>query len=386
VVLRDRASWVVACFVHVGLLAAVASRAPRVPVIAPSEPAPAASAIDLDLEPLPEAPWAVERLVVARVEARNDAPRPSLQSIALATAPSPSVAATQAGSETEPAGSSSAAPSWTFAPGPPRLFLGVAGVVDLHAPEPVPDGHPGPKPVSTTGGLEEGLADHDTGLGLGRAGPILAATEEATRTSPSAPVSGTATFDVTVRADGTVLAHVVSSDGGDATDWSRVADDIARTLDPKRVRLPTDGRGWHAVVRVEAKVLLADGRDVRSVHGVRGSVEPSILQQQLKEGAHGRGGAGSPDRVAPEESEKTVPPPVGGALGPAKGGSPGAIVQGIAQRILPTPTVSVSGKVCQAQIGITATGISASGWCSPENVGTPATRVVSGRVVREGAL
>ena len=61
-------------------------------------------------------------------------------------------------------------------------------------------------------------------------------------------------------------------------------------------------------------------------------------------------------------------------------------MQGLAQRILPTPTVSVSGKICSASLSATPFGLGLGGGCSLENIGTHAMRVVSGRILSEGAL
>ncbi len=138
-------------------------------------------------------------------------------------------------------------------------------------------------------------------------------------------------------------------------------------------------------MHVEAQTKLADGRDVRTLHGLRASVTPSALQDQIegKPGSRGSSTApGGPDHTDAEGG----PPPVGGYVGrgPSNGG--GAALQGLAARVMPTPTVSISGKVCSASLAITPMGVGFSGGCSVENIGTPAQRVVSGRIVSESAL
>jgi hypothetical protein len=55
-------------------------------------------------------------------------------------------------------------------------------------------------------------------------------------------------------------------------------------------------------------------------------------------------------------------------------------------RILPTPTLSVEGKVCSAKVSLTPLGIGMGGTCSLENIGNGTRRNVSGRVVSEGKL
>ncbi|HEY6461550.1 MAG TPA: hypothetical protein VIY73_15390, partial [Polyangiaceae bacterium] len=245
------------------------------------------------------------------------------------------------------------------------------------------DTPPQPPTASTTGGLSEGLAEHDVALGLGHGGAVLTAAETATRAD--APVEGSATFDVVVHADGTVVARVLRSDGSFA-DWSRVADAIGRSVEPGRMRLPA-GRGWHVVLRIDAKVKLPDGRDVRSLHGPRAGVAPSVLQKQLEvKPGSGDWATGSGDKGRADQRET---PPVGGELGhghAAQGNAGGAAAQGLAQRVLPTPELSVSGKVCSAAIGLSPAGLSIHGGCSPENIGAHATRVVTGHIVSEGAL
>jgi hypothetical protein len=80
-------------------------------------------------------------------------------------------------------------------------------------------------------------------------------------------------------------------------------------------------------------------------------------------------------------------PPPPGALGPRfPPKSAGAVAQAIAQRVLPTPTLSASGRICSVAVVLTPMGVSAGGGCSPENIGTAATRTVSGRILSEGAL
>jgi hypothetical protein len=138
-------------------------------------------------------------------------------------------------------------------------------------------------------------------------------------------------------------------------------------------------------VRIDAKVQLADGRDVRSLHGVKASVTPSVLSNAIAgpSDAHGSSaGSGTPDDVGASQ-----PPPVGGALGrPQSSNAAAGIAQAIAQRVLPSATLSVSGKICAAQLTVTPVGIGLAGGCSPENAGTRPMRIVSGRILSEGGL
>jgi hypothetical protein len=274
--------------------------------------------------------------------------------------------------------------AWSFSPGVTHIDLRSAVTADMVAPQHDPAAHDArdrtkPATASGTGGLAEGLAAHDVEVGMGRGGAVLAAAETAARSS-DAPLDGGATFDVAVRPDG-VVARVVSADR-DAAGWSRVADSLGRSLDPKRVRLPPGGRGWRVVVRVDAVTRLADGRDVRTLHGVKAAVTPSVLQQQTEAKP---GGAWSPPPPPGPDVGQEVPPQ-GGALGRGPQHAGGGALQGLAERILPTPTLSVSGKICSASLSVTPMGVGLGGGCSIENIGTHPTRVVSGHILSEGSL
>jgi hypothetical protein len=274
---------------------------------------------------------------------------------------------------------------WSFSPFALRIDTRAALSPDLVAPSgPRGTESPAPRRRSTTGGVAEALAEHDVAIGLGRGGPVLDAVEDAARSS-EAPVAGTATFEVTVGRDGHVDAHVVAADG-EAEGWERLAASLTSRIDPRRVRLPPGARGWRVVVRVDAREQLADGRDVRTLHGPRGSVEPSALSKALSGKGDERGsstGPGGPDHV---DSSPTDAPPLGGALGRGPTNAGLGAATGLAMRVVPTPTVSVSGKVCSAALGVTPLGIGISGGCSLENIGTGSTRVVSGRILDEGAM
>jgi hypothetical protein len=238
---------------------------------------------------------------------------------------------------------------------------------------------------STTGGVAEGLATRDAEAGLGRGGGVVSAAEGAAR-GEAAPLRGGATFEVIVRADGSVGAQVVAATG-DVDAWQEVARDLARRVDPKKIRIPPGARGWRVVVSVDAKVVYADGRDTTTMHGVRASVEPSVLSSALSGERDARGsstGAGGPDHVA---EGVTDAPPLAGALGPEKPRNVGGtVITGLVARILPTPTLSVEGKVCSAKVSLTPLGIGIGGTCSLENIGNGTSRRVSGRVVTEGQL
>lgn len=358
---------------HAGALLALSLLRPPSPAAPPSA---VSTEVDLDLSATPPPPATNEPpsppdfgarvgRLIARVE-------PGAASPAKGPLPSPESAALAP----EPASS-----AWSFSPfaaGP--MDLHAALTPDMVAPPPATssDQPPRPQTASSTGGLAEGLAQRDVEMGLGHGGPVLSAAEIAARSS-DAPLEGGATFDVVVHPDGTVVARVLRSDGPPASDWSSVADALARSVDPQAMRLPA-GHGRHVVVRIDAKVKLPDGREVKSLHGLRLGVAKSVLQQQLeaKPGAGGEWGTGDTDTA-----------PMGGALGHGhapQANAGGAAAQGIVQRVLPTPELSVSGKVCSAALGVSPAGISLGGGCSLENIGAHATRIVSGRILSEAGL
>lgn len=277
---------------------------------------------------------------------------------------------------------------WSFSPTALQIDLRAAVTPDLVAAggETPSDREPRKSTGSTTGGVAEGLAAHDVDVGMGRGGSILSAAESAAR-SNDAPLDGGATFDVIVRADGVVQARVSRAER-DLEGWARVAASLARTVDPRGVRMPPGARGWHVVVRVDAKVQFADGRDVRSLHGPRLSLAPSVLQAAIEGNADAgvsSTGPGGPDHVSGDPSDT---PPVGGALGrgPSSSGAGGGIAQGIVQRVLPMPTLAMSGKICSGALTVSPMGIGLGGSCSFENIGTGTARVVSGRIVSEEPL
>jgi hypothetical protein len=392
--MRQTAALSMACAAHVLALVALPRREPALHVAVPSD---AVSEIDLEVNETSEARPAVMSAA--------DTPESPVGAKAVRWGQAAAKVAPTAQSVNPPndeaAGLEHRVPGWVFPMGPARpeneapharqraepntdearlrIDLRAATTPDLVTPH-------GEKPAtaSRTGGVAEALAAHDVELGMGRGGPILAAAESAARES-DLHASGVAVLDVAVRTDGAVVARVTHADG-DSDAWARVAESVARSLDAKRIRIPPGSRGWHVVVRIEAKVQFSDGRDVRSLQGPRSSLAPSVLSNAIEGKQAERGSStepGGPDHVG----GPTELPPAGGALGrhqPSNSGA--AAVQGIAQRVLPTPTLSVRGKSCSAALTVTPLGVGLGGGCSLENIGTPATRIVSGRIVSEGSI
>ena len=177
--------------------------------------------------------------------------------------------------------------------------------------------------VSTTGGLAEGLDAHDVAVGLGRGGPVITALENAAA-GDAAPFEGAATFDFAIRSDGHVSMSVLDATSS-LEDWSRVGEATRKALDPKMVRVPPGARGWHVVVRVEAKVQYPNGLD------------PKLLGTKL---------TASPTGL----------------------------------------TFAAGGKVCSVRLTVGLTLIPITGSCDPSNIGARPLRVVHGHVTNEGRL
>ncbi len=77
---------------------------------------------------------------------------------------------------------------------------------------------------------------------------------------------------------------------------------------------------------------------------------------------------------------------MGGGLGKRGPTNPLDAVQALAARVLPVPALTVNGKVCSATFAVTPMGLSIGGLCSPENIGMPEHRIVSGKILHEGSL
>jgi hypothetical protein len=372
-----------ACALHAGAFGVLGHIAASSVPLAPVAVRPDTAELDLDpaeaLVALPEPPAAPLANDPPGVRAVRERESRADRVAAKSSASSPGLSAKSV--ESEPAPPTSPEPTataWSFSPAGTAIDVHAAITPDLVTPASPTSRAP---TASTTGGVAEGLAARDVELGLGRGGPILTAVENATRTSDDM-VEGSATFDVAVYTDGAVVAQLINA-SGTADAWSRVADSIGRSVDARRVRLPAGRRGWRVVVHVDVANKLTDGRDVRTLHGLRASIAPSALSDQIEGKPGSRGSSTAPG--GPDDVEGG-PPPVGGVLGrgPANGG--GAVVQGLAARVLPTPTISVSGKICSASLTVTPLGIGLSGGCSVENIGMPVARVVSGKIVSESAL
>jgi hypothetical protein len=190
-------------------------------------------------------------------------------------------------------------------------------------------GAPIPAGASTTGGLTEGLQARDDALGFWRGGVVLSALEVTARQVDGA-LEGSAAFDVGIDTSGRVSIAILNASSEYAA-WSRVANAAIAAIDPRRVRIPPGARGWHVVVKLEAKVQFPDGR------------RPKDFGTRFE-------------------------------------GPKVAIVDGNLE--VQMPRLTIRTKV--ADIHISASGV--DGDFSPENIGAHRIRVVEGHLVSEGPL
>lgn len=154
-------------------------------------------------------------------------------------------------------GPSSAAPSGSPVPlealgfGGPNRYMGTSRDVERTARE-------------DADALERGVADallrHDTGIGLGAEGPVLAALESATGTS-TAPVNSRAVFRVSTDAEGSVTEFVVLDASQDRRSWDDIAGRVTGDLRGKRLRVPRRGKGVTMRIEVESAWKLPSGHD-----------------------------------------------------------------------------------------------------------------------------
>jgi hypothetical protein len=124
------------------------------------------------------------------------------------------------------------------------------------------------------GALRAPLAARDREVGLAPEGPVISALEQATYDSPT-PGNGRAVFDVTVSADGEVVAlDLVDASEGRAA-WEGVA--RAAHAAARAKRLAMRGGGARIVrIEVESRIVMPSGADP--------GVEVDVLGVPVKKG------------------------------------------------------------------------------------------------------
>jgi hypothetical protein len=314
-----------------------------------------------------------ERLAASLHQGRNhSSDRGNVSATASATDPG-SASATAAGtaSPTDPGtspapnGDYSLNPAAPGSPEKPEVDLGIAPgnwsrwtKPGAPAAEPVTP-RPAPAPVSTTGGLAEALEAHDQGVGLGPGGAVLSAAHEAAH-SDVAPQLGRATFAITVLSTGSVDVQLVGA-SSNVDGWQKVAANMAASIKRKPPKINPPRNGARIGVELVAEERWPNGALARTEGPKVAVIAPSFK---------------AVDKAQEELATRNpaaIPPP----------GSPVEQPSLTANVDLPGIFLEGKGKVCSYKIGLTPFGLGASGGCDPSNIGAPAQRVVSARVLSE---
>jgi hypothetical protein len=213
-------------------------------------------------------------------------------------------------------------------------------------------------PASSTGGLAEALEAHDQSIGIGPAGAVLTAVHQAGY-SEIAPALGVATFSVTILSSGAVDVKLTGVSSNEAA-WSKVGDKIAAAIRKKPPHIPSSRSGVRLGIEVVAEERWPNGQATRSDHGPQLALRPPKFQmtEAAREELLDRNPAAVPGPDAPRDK-----PPL-----QANVETPGVFVEG-------------QGKVCSYRVGLSLIPI--SGGCDPANIGQPARRVVSTRVLNQ---
>jgi len=221
-------------------------------------------------------------------------------------------------------------------------------------------------PVSTTGGLQEGLEASDRALApaLGPEGRVLSASQKAAH-APEAPEAGVARFEVTVHRTGAVEVTLGAANA-QRDEWQEVAVHIANDLRSKPPRIPPPREGVKVVIEVVAEQTLPNGTKVKSLK--KPHFDAPLKFQSTE---------ASVEQTKRENPTTVNPTPDDIAL---KLDSPGVYV-------------AQSNKVCdyRAGLGSIATGYGlgpaagpvVQGSCDPSNIGARPQRVVRTRVVAQ---
>jgi hypothetical protein len=118
---------------------------------------------------------------------------------------------------------------------------------------------------STSGGLAEGLADHDLELGLRSGGPVVSAAH-AVPVEALVSIDGAGVFDVLTDSTGRVVSVNVADVTSDDLEWRKVARALLAQLAGQMLKVPRGARGVAVRVRVEVIARLPSG--AKAGHGL----------------------------------------------------------------------------------------------------------------------
>jgi hypothetical protein len=344
------------CAMHGAVLALVAASMPSAHVV--RVPTNSSTELDVEVESVLQAPPASSEArsgtpdAPARGEPRAPIPRPSSElwqgrSRAVATAPPMSRGDSTGGAAVERTGAST--DGWSFSP----LRSGNGDVAGtgfgartgtLGTTPATVDPSPGEAAPRPSLGLVEALDAADRSLGLSRAGPLLAAAEDATR--EAGPDDGHATLEVCVDT-GRHASVAVASVSANLAAWEVVARLLEGKAREKPLRIPPTARGLCATIALETAIRWPDGQRVADTQkGIEGKLT-------------GPRGADGNTLSVPEASLRAS----------------GKVCHGLVR----TP----GARIADGRIEILPL---LEGGCSVENIGSAGQRVVHGRVVAERRL
>lgn len=211
---------------------------------------------------------------------------------------------------------------------------------------------------SQTGGLLEGLEEHDRSLGLSPSGRVRSALFNAAH-SDVAPQLGVASFRVTVRNDGAVEISVHGASDNEQK-WQEVASRAAAELRKNPPRIPPPRTGARMLVEIKAESVMPNGAKVADMHGTRIELEAPRIRsvQESKQALKDK----NPAAEVPFEPGAKMP---------------------LITLDLPGVYLSHVGKVCGVRAGLTPFGLALSGGCDPANIGSKPARMVHTRIREE---
>ncbi|HET9930297.1 MAG TPA: hypothetical protein VFQ35_06410 [Polyangiaceae bacterium] len=210
---------------------------------------------------------------------------------------------------------------------------------------------------SNTGGLLEGLEEHDRTVGLTPSGRVRTALFNAAH-SDVAPQLGVASFRVTVRNDGSVEVALHGATDSEQK-WREVAERAAADLRKNPPRIPPPRSGTRMLVEIKAESVLPNGAKVANLHGTRVEVDPPRIRtfEESKQAVKDK----NPAAEALASPDYTMPLAVD----------------------VPGVYLSHAGKVCNVRAGVTPFGLALSGGCDPSNIGAKPQRMVHTRIREE---
>jgi hypothetical protein len=225
-------------------------------------------------------------------------------------------------------------------------------------------------PVSTTGGLQEGLDERERERGLGPSGRVLSVLHQAAH-AEVAPALGAARFDVTVLRTGAVEVTLRTA-SGEAERWRKVAAYIAAELRTLPPRIPAPREGVKLQVELVAEERMPNGTKVSSLGPPRLDAPPIKLQSAAEA------------KKQLQADNPTTANPDGDSLPAINVDQPGLYVAERGKVADYRVGVALLPPAAQSyQEGVTPLGLTAQGHFEPAHVGAKPQRTVHARVIEQ---